>query len=150
MNEVIEEHGNVALPALPLGGLGQRFSHFSWRSALAGVAVALATDLMLSLLGLAVGVTSVGPGSSAAAAQAAGIGVAVWYLLSMLVSIFLGGMVAGISSRDLTRMAGAIEGLVVWATTLLLMIWLIARGIGSILSAAAGALAIDPSHFAQE
>jgi hypothetical protein len=120
-------------------------STISWRAVLAGVVVALAVQILLTTLGLAIGATTLDASTSRDVLRATGIGVGVWYLVSSLISVFCGGLVAGISARELTRTMGSIEGLLVWAVSLLLMIWFVSSGVQSVIAQASGMLTVDPT-----
>ena len=122
-------------------------STINWRAILAGVVVALAVQILLTMLGLAIGATTVGASTDSGTARDAGIGVGIWYLVSNLISVFCGGLVAGISARETTRTLGAIEGMVVWALSLLLFIWFVTGGVQSLLGQASGMITFDPSEM---
>ena len=120
-------------------------SPISWRAVLAGVVVALAVQILLTTLGLAIGATTVGAGTDPQTARAAGIGVGIWYLISNLISVFCGGLVAGISARETTRTLGAIEGMVVWAFSLLLFLLFVTGGVQALIAQASGMILSDPT-----
>ncbi|UJR83789.1 hypothetical protein [Sandaracinus amylolyticus] len=117
----------------------------NWRAILGGVVVALAVQILLTTLGLAIGATTVGASTDAGTARDAGIGVGIWYLVSNLISVFCGGLVAGISARETTRTLGAIEGMVVWALSLLLFIMFVTGGVQSLIGQASGMIMSEPS-----
>lgn len=119
----------------------------SWRAIIAGTVVALATQILLTTLGLAVGITTVDAASGASALRGAGIGVGIWYLISILISVFAGGFVAGVSARETTKTLGAIEGLLVWGLALLTMLFVVSGGVQSLLAQASGMFSISPSQL---
>ncbi|AKF03737.1 hypothetical protein DB32_000886 [Sandaracinus amylolyticus] len=116
----------------------------NWRAIFGGVVVALAVQILLTTLGLAIGATTVGASTDASTARDAGIGVGIWYLVSNLISVFCGGLVAGISARETTRTLGAIEGMVVWALSLLLFLWFVTGGVQSLIAQASGMIMPEP------
>ena len=122
-------------------------STISWRAVLAGVVVALAVQILLTTLGLAIGATTLDANASSGTLRDTGIGVGVWYLISTLISVFCGGMVAGISARELTKPLGSIEGLMVLALSLLLSIWFVTSGVQSVIAQASGMVSVDPSQL---
>jgi hypothetical protein len=144
MEQVVEE---VRGPVPRVSDVSLPFSTISWRAVFAGVVVALATQILLTTLGLAIGTTTLEASTSTRTLRAAGIGVGIWYLVSTLLSVFFGGLIAGISARELTRTLGSIEGLLVWALSLLLTIWFVTSGVQSVIAQASGMIAIDPSQF---
>ncbi|MDQ3035641.1 MAG: hypothetical protein M3Y87_24760 [Myxococcota bacterium] len=148
--EHIEEHrGPIAGTYTTTNHVGTDYdrprSTISWRAVLAGVVVALAAQILLTTLGLAIGATTLDANASTGTLRDTGIGVGVWYLISTLISVFCGGMVAGISARELTKTLGSIEGLLVWALSLLLTIWFVTSGVQSVIAQASGMIAVDPA-----
>lgn len=142
--EHIEEHRPIAVPAYGGDTYRPALSTLSWRAVFAGVVVALAVQILLTTLGLAIGATTLDVSTSRDTLRATGIGVGIWYLVSTLFSVFCGGVVAGISARELTRTLGSIEGLLVWAASLLLMILFVGSGVQSVIAQASGMITVDP------
>lgn len=89
----------------------------SWGSVIGGVMTVLAISILLSLLSTSIGLYMVKPLSkhpTSGVGTTVGIGTAI----ALIISMFVGGMVAG-------RLAGAdgvIHGFLVWATTLIIAI----------------------------
>ncbi len=98
-----------------------------WGPVFAGVAVALGTIVLLSLLGAAVGL-SAGP---------AGLGTtaAIWSGVATLIALFVGGWVAAATSAVGGKPEGILSGVMVWATLLALGLFLTAIGGGALLGA---------------
>src|SRR3954447_16227771 len=72
------------------------FARISWGAIFAGAIIALATQLVLTLIGAAVGLATLDPATGQnPSGTTLGIGAAVWLVISSLVSLFLGGYVAG-------------------------------------------------------
>jgi len=121
-----------------------------WGPILAGLATALTTLLMLSLLGLAIGLTVVNAGDAAAQGDAPnGLGrnSAIWGALSALIAFFLGGMLAGRSAAVFSRGWGALNGALVFLVAVPVILWLASMGLGTILGSLgsfAGSLNPDP------
>ncbi|MCB5185136.1 hypothetical protein LG201_07955 [Methylobacillus gramineus] len=92
-------------------------SRISWRAILAGLAVAVAVQLILSLLGTGVGFSFVDPVEVGAtpSAKSFGIGASLWWIVSWILSLTAGTIVAVMSSDVITRCRGAILGIVIWA-----------------------------------
>lgn len=86
-------------------------SRVSWQAVLAGVAVAVTAYLALTLLALAIGVSTVDTVQSRSFA----IGAAVVGIFNLLVSLFLGGWVATRTATRETPAEGVIHGVLVWA-----------------------------------
>jgi hypothetical protein len=105
-----------------------------WGPIVAGLLTALATFILLSMLLLAIGANTVRIGTGQADEAAAGAGIAT--AIAGLLSFFLGGLVAGRTAAVAGRGAGLLNGFLVWALGLLLILLLSAFGIGQLFGAA--------------
>jgi hypothetical protein len=105
----------------------------SWGAIFAGLIVAMVTQIVLSVLGLAIGLTVWDPGDAAGSlAQGAGI----WMAVAALVSLFIGGLVTGHLAGVLTVGDGALHGGIMWGLSMVVTLWLTASGAGMILGGA--------------
>jgi hypothetical protein len=100
----------------------------SWGGIWGGVIAAMGVLLILSAIGLAVGITAAEPGTSGARALGAGAGI--WAAAALLVALFTGGMVATRIGATYDPGTGFWEGFLVWTVSVLLMGVLAASGIG--------------------
>jgi hypothetical protein len=105
----------------------------SWGSIFAGTVTALSLWVLLYALGLALGLSSINP-QDAGSAKSSGIFTGIWGLLSPLIALFVGGIVAGRGAGAQTKASGGIHGLVMWGLTTLVGLWLV----GNLLSSLAG------------
>ena len=97
-------------------------SGFSWRAALAGVAVALAVSSVIHLLGAALGMTPTSvDAESTPSATTLGIAASIWLTVSTAIGMLAGGYVAGYAVPCLARRDGATRGVVVWAVTIMIV-----------------------------
>ena len=113
----------------------------SWAAVFGGLAVALIVEVLLSMLGIGIGASTIHPSSSSgASAQNVGIGSAVWFVLASIVSLFAGGWVSGRLSRTQYRPDAALHGIVTWSLTSLFTIYLLTTAVGSVISGTTGAL----------
>ena len=96
------------------------FPVIRWGAVLAGVAVALSVQLVLTLLGIASGLAV----TSVTADEAPGAGSLVWAGLSMLISAMTGAYVAGRMSGLKRKADGILYGFVTWAVMTLLFVML--------------------------
>ncbi len=115
------------------------FSHLSWGAVFGGLAVAIAVQVVLALIGIAVGMAAAAPGyvNGPHHAGAIGIGEGLWYLVSTLVSIFTGAAVAARLAGAVLRDDGVLHGLVTWAISLIVALFLLSSAVGGL---AGGAL----------
>ena len=111
----------------------------SWGAVLAGAVVALSVQLLLSLLGIGIGLATVDP-AAGDTPDAASFGIAsgVFYAIVTLVSLFAGGWVAGRLAGMPVRTDGLLHGLVTWAVAMLLLLYVVTTTVGAILSGALG------------
>lgn len=61
----------------------------------AGIVVTLALQLILGILGLAIGANSINPLQEQNPASGLGTGTVIWFAISTLLALFSGGWVAG-------------------------------------------------------
>ena len=106
------------------------FSSIRWSAVLAGVAVGISVQLVLTLLGIASGLSM----TSVQSGEAPGTGALVWAGISMLISALIGAYVAGRMSGLKRKTDGVLHGAVSWAVTTLLFVVLATSAGGSLLS----------------
>ena len=117
---------------------------------MAGLLTALTTLLLLSLLGLAVALSTVNVGTPAAQGAPpadAGRNSALWAGLAGILSFLLGGYVAGRTASVFNRGWGALNGALVFMLAVPLILWLAGQGLGMVLGSLgnlSGALASNP------
>jgi hypothetical protein len=114
-----------------------------WGPILAGIAIALSAQLVLSALAFAIGL---GAGATGADAGSVGRGIGIWSIISLLISLFLGGWVMAQSCGPMTKKTALLNAIILWATTLALSSWLLASGI----SGAVGAVAANAGEIANQ
>ena len=117
-----------------------------WGPIIAGVLTSIATLLILSVLGLAIGASVFEPRD---AGESIGTGAAIWGALSAIVAFFLGGWVAAKTAAVGGPGSGMINGLMVGATILALLLWLVGSGVASIVGAI-GSNIVDIANLAQD
>lgn len=108
----------------------------SWGSIFAGTVTALGLWVLLYSLGLALGLSTINP-QDAGSARSSGIFTGIWSLITPLIALFVGGVVAGRGAGAQTKASGGIHGLVMWGLTTLVGLWLMAN----LVSALVGGLA---------
>lgn len=104
----------------------------SWGGILAGLLVATAVQIILSLLGIAIGLGAIQFGPGAEFGEF-GIGAGIWAIASALISLFVGGLTAGHLAGKLTKFDGMLHGTLVWGLSLVLTLWMIGAGVGTVL-----------------
>lgn len=123
-----------------------------WGPIWAGLLTALTTLLLLSLLGLAVGLTAVDAERAAregGVPLATGVGTAIWGALSAILAFLLGGFVAGRTAAIFNRRWGALNGALVFLLGVPVILYLAGTAIGGLLGTLgnyAAGLDIDPNQ----
>jgi len=100
-------------------------SRVSWGAVFAGAAVALAVYFLLSVLGVALGLSV----SHQVSDQTWGVGAAIWAVLAMLLSFFLGGYVTTQLAVGENRGEACIHGVILWAVLFASLLWLATAGV---------------------
>ena len=103
-----------------------------WGAIWAGLITAIATFILLTVAAVAIGAQAVDSGAEGdAAGMAGGIASAIIALLAFLVGGFVAGRTAGVIGRGY----GALNGFLVWALGVVLILALAAFGLGSLFGA---------------
>jgi hypothetical protein len=120
----INERRRIAYPAaLRVDGM-----RVSWGGVFGGVLVALGFLLLMTALGLAIGISAADPGQTDAATV--GTGAGIWAGVSLLLALFIGGMVSTRIGAIFDGTTGFFEGALVWVVSVLLMLYFASSGIG--------------------
>ena len=112
----------------------------SWGAIIAGLIVALVTQILLSMLGVAIGAATVNPTQEQNPLEGLGTGAAIWWVVSSLISLFLGGCVAGRLAGVPRKGDGALHGIIMWGTATLITFLLVGTALGGIFGGVFGAL----------
>jgi hypothetical protein len=110
----------------------------SWRAIFAGVVLGVVTLFLLTLLGVAVGLSSVEVTSTGTNFRSIGLGAGLWTLFTTLVSWFVGAAFASFLSGCLERGTGVVHGLTTWGVGFFLVLSLVGSSIVGVLSSGFG------------
>ncbi len=118
-----------------------------WGAIIAGLVVALSSQLLLSALGSALGFTTIA-NSDAPRSEAGSVAnaVGIWAIISLFISLFIGGWVSSRAYHRIDRSTATLNGAVLWATAIALSAWLLASGV----SGAFGIVASNASNIASQ
>ena len=98
----------------------------SWGAIFAGAVTALVTQVIVNLVGVGVGLASVGTtAADNPSASTVSMGAGVWFVASGIVASLAGGLIAGRLSGKPLPGAAALHGLVSWAVTTLVVLYLL-------------------------
>jgi hypothetical protein len=123
-----------------------RLSPVSWPAIFASLAVGISVMLLLTLAGVAVGVSVVDTGSDSP--RAITMGAAAWQTISMLVAAVVGGFVAARLSGLRRTGDGVLHGAVSWGATTVLYAALATTALGTLTAGMFGLLAPAPQETA--
>ena len=109
-------------------------NEIAWGAVLAGVVVALVTQLLLNMLGLGIGIATLDPGTGDnPSATSLSIGAGIWWTLSGILASLVGGYAAGRLSGRPKEATAAWHGLTAWAFTTLVIFYLLSSTVGGVL-----------------
>jgi hypothetical protein len=114
-------------------------NRMSWGAVVAGVVVALVTQLVLNLLGVGIGAATLDPYAGAAdnpSATTFSLTAGLWFALSVVVAALAGGYTAGRLSGKPSGSTAAWHGLTTWALTTLVIFYLLTSTIGGLVGGA--------------
>jgi hypothetical protein len=111
----------------------------SWGAIFAGAIAVIAVELLLNLFGAGVGAASINP-QQGAPGQGLAVGAVIWFLLSWIVSLFVGGWIAARLADSPNKRDGALLGFVTWAVASLALVYLLSTAVGGVLGGAASML----------
>src|SRR5436190_8521798 len=108
----------------------------SWGAIIAGLIVTLVCQILLSMLGVAIGAATVDPLQEQRPLEGLGTGAAIWWIVSSLISLFLGGCVAGRLAGVPRKGDGALHGIVMWGAATLITFLLVGTALGGLFGGA--------------
>lgn len=114
-----------------------KISRISWGAILAGTLTAITVGFLLNLLGLGIGLTTIDPMTEAQPLDGLGTGTIIWWGISNLAALFIGGMVAGRMAGLPTNSDGGLHGFLAWALYLIVSFYLVTSTIGGVFNGVA-------------
>lgn len=112
----------------------------SWGGIFSGTVIALGLLVLLGMLGAAIGFRAVDPQQSAAF-EGVGIGAGIWWIVTSIIALAVGGYVAGHLSGIPEKRSATAHGASVWGLVTLVMLWLAASTVGTAVNTATSAVA---------
>jgi hypothetical protein len=101
-----------------------------WGPIISGLVIAIGAQLVLSALGAAIGLSNIAnSGAPRTIAGDVGTGVGIWSIISLLISLGVGGWVTARACGPMNRNTALLNGAILWATTLTIGSWLLASGV---------------------
>ena len=129
-----------------------RHARVSWGALFAGATVAVACWILLYMVGIAAGLSSIDP-ADVGTLRSAGLGTGIWSVIAPLIALFVGGYVAARLAGKLNRTDGTLHGVVVWGLTtmagVLCLGMLLSTIAGAVIGMGGQALSTTSEHMAQ-
>ncbi|MDQ2763514.1 MAG: hypothetical protein M3Y22_08500 [Pseudomonadota bacterium] len=122
--------GDMASPYL----LGQTtFRRVSWGAIAAGMVIAIVVQLVLSLLGAGIGLSTIDPlRYNTPDASTFGIGAGIWLVISSVLALYAGGWVAGHLSGSPDKTDAVLHGVLTWGLATIVTFYLLASLVSSV------------------
>jgi hypothetical protein len=125
---------SVEPEAVPVTFEGVRVS---WGGVWSGFLFGMGVLLLLSTLGLAIGISTADIGAGRDLnAKGLGIGAGIWSGVSLLIALFIGGMIASRVGMIFDRATGMVQGSLVWVLAIIGMIYMASSGVSLVTSGA--------------
>ncbi len=121
----------------------------AWGAIMAGAVAGLATHFLLLMLCAAIGLGIAEPATDENPVASFGIGAAIAWTVSALISLFVGGWVAGRCAARVHSVSGAMHGFLVWCVATIAAGLMVAWGAGAVIGGTAQILSKGASALAQ-
>ncbi len=114
----------------------------SWGAIIAGALLALTIQFMLGLLGLGIGLSTIDPAQTneTPSANALLTTSGLWTIAIVLIGLFIGAFAAGRLAGSASKTDGALHGIVTWATSTLLIVYILSSGASAVVGGTFGAI----------
>ncbi|WP_409567350.1 PhnA-like protein [Methylobacterium sp. J-092] len=113
----------------------------SWGAVIAGAVIALVAQVILNMVGLGIGLSTVDPtGNGTPTAGSLSSGAGIWFVISGILAATAGGWLAGRLSGKPARTTTAYHGLLAWAVSTLVVVYLLSSAVGGMVSGASSAV----------
>jgi ABC-type transport system involved in multi-copper enzyme maturation permease subunit len=116
-------------------------SRVSWGAILAGATIAIASYLLLTLLGSAIGLSVYDSVDD----DTLGWVAVTWAIVASALALFLGGWVTSLCTAGETKREAVMYGVITWGVVLALVLWLVANGVGAGMDAMMGVAQVAAS-----
>ena len=141
-NETAMAGGGIPSGGTTVLGDGHHIhKRIAWGALFGGVILAVAVQILLSLLGAGIGLGTVDINAgSTPSGSSFGIGAGLWWVISSIIALFIGGFVSAWMAGISTRFDGILHGLVTWGISTILTLYLLSSAVGSIVGGGFSAL----------
>ncbi len=112
----------------------------SWQAVFAGLVIALAVELMLAILGVAVGLAVVNPGGPSPSGSSFGLAAGVWWIVSSIIALLFASYAAARLANVPARLDGLLQGLTIWGLSVVVALWVLSAVASGLVSGVVSAL----------
>ena len=117
----------------------------SWGAVFAGATIALVVQIILNMVGIGVGLSTIDAAAGdTPSAGSLSVGAGIWWVISGIVAAAIGGYIAGRLSGKASQSTTAYHGLIAWGISTLTVVYLLSSAasglIGGALNTASSAL----------
>src|SRR4030081_460820 len=109
----------------------------SWGAVFAGATIALVVQIILNMVGIGVGLSTIDiAAGDAPSAGSLSIGAGIWWVVSGMVAAAVGGYIAGRLSGKASQLTTAYHGLIAWAVSTLTVVYLLSSAASGLIGGA--------------
>lgn len=109
-------------------------NRIAWGAVFAGVVLAIGIQVLLNMLGTGIGASTIDPlRGDTPGAQVLGIWAAVWWILSSLIALFVGGWTAARLAGIQHQVDGMLHGFLAWGLSTLVVFYFLGTVVGSVI-----------------
>lgn len=106
----------------------------AWGAVFAGVVLAIGIQVLLNMLGAGIGASTIDPlRGDTPNAEVLGISAALWWILSGLIALFIGGWTAARLAGIPRQVDGMLHGLLAWALSTLVVFYFVGTVVGGLI-----------------
>lgn len=109
----------------------------SWGAIFVGVVIAMVVQLLLAVLGIAIGASAINPLEEGNPVQGIGMGAGIYWVVSSIIALFAGGFAAGALTNTQERRDRTLHGVSVWGIATLALFLMIGSGVGRVVGGTA-------------
>lgn len=111
-----------------------------WGAVFAGAVIAVVVQLLFGVLGLAIGASTINPLQEVNPVDGIAIGAGIFWVVSSIISLFVGGFAAGSLVAMQETRTRALHGLTMWGIATILFFLLLSSGVGHIIGGTASVI----------
>lgn len=117
-----------------------RIKRISWGAIFAGGLTALSVSILLHLLGVGIGFSTIDPLEQGSTMSGLGTGALIWWIIANLIALFLGGLVAGRMAGFPSKKDGGLHGFLAWGFYATVSFYFLATSVSSVVSGITGTI----------